>query len=67
MKGRSLTREDVIRAFGAKEFQKGLVYLVEGRVASAIEDGDILRGSVKGTMDRLYDVKFEIPFFLCIL
>lgn len=32
MREHLLNREDIIKAFGVKEFQKGLAYFVEGRL-----------------------------------
>ena len=60
MGGRGLSREDVIKAFGLKEFQKGLAYCSDGNVLMAVEENGVIRGKVQGSMDRPYDVKVDI-------
>jgi len=55
-----LSREDVIKAFGLKEFQKGLAYYSDGSVLMAVEENGIIRGKVQGSMDRPYDVKLRL-------
>ena len=37
-------QEDVIKAFGLKEFQKGLAYYSDGSVLMAVEENGIIRG-----------------------
>jgi len=60
MGGYGLNREDVIKAFGLKEFQKGLAYYSDGSVLMAVEENGIVRGKVQGSMDRPYDVKIDL-------
>ncbi len=57
---RLLSREDVIKSFGFKEFQKGLRYVTEGRIVSSIEIKGKLRGFVQGSMDGPYQVKIDM-------
>jgi hypothetical protein len=55
-----LSREDVIKAFGFKEFQKGLRYVTEGRIVSSVEIQGKLRGFVQGSMNSPYQVKIDL-------
>ena len=57
---RSLSREDVIKAFGVKEFQKGLQYFKEGRIVSAMETEGRIIGIVQGSMDRPHEVMMDL-------
>ena len=60
MGGRGLSRDDVIKAFGVKEFQKGFAYYSDGSILTAISDKKIIHGKVQGSMDRPYDVEVRL-------